>query len=120
MEVREGPDEGLAPAVSRGEKLTVGSAEGNTLRLGGDRAVSRYHLEMTPGPSSVTVRDLGSTNGTELDGKPLSLERTPLEDTSVLTIGRVRIEVKDGGKTPDSVTSVVQRTVIFVPDQARA
>lgn len=102
-----------------GSVTMVGRLEGEVLV--DDPGVSSRHLEIENfGPGMRYVRDLGSTNGTELDGKPLGHERTPLEEGSVLTIGRVRIEVKDGGKTPDSLTSVVQRTVIFVPDSARA
>lgn len=102
-----------------GSVTVIGRLEGDVLV--DDPGVSSRHLEIENfGPGLRFVRDLGSTNGTELDGKALSQERTPLEEGSVLTIGRVRIQVKDGGKTPESLTSVVQRTVIFVPDSARA
>ena len=102
-----------------GSITVIGRLEGDVLV--DDPGVSSRHLEIENfGPGLRFVRDLGSTNGTDLDGKPLALERTALTDTSILTIGRVRIEVKDGGKTPDSVTSVVQRTVIFVPSSAKA
>ncbi len=102
-----------------GSITVIGRLEGDVLI--DDPGVSSRHLEIENfGPGLRFVRDLGSTNGTELDGKMLGHDRVPLEDGSVLTLGRVRIEVKDGGKTPDSLTSVVQRTVIFVPESASA
>ncbi|MBL8783760.1 MAG: FHA domain-containing protein [Deltaproteobacteria bacterium] len=102
-----------------GSITVIGRLEGDVLV--DDSGVSSRHLEIENfGPGLRYVRDLGSTNGTELNGKPLGSNRHPLEDGDVLAIGRVRIAVKDGGKTPDSVSGVVQRTVIFVPDTARA
>lgn len=102
-----------------GSVTVVGRLEGDVLL--DDPGVSSRHLEIENfGQGLRYVRDLGSTNGTELNGRPLGARREPLEDGDVLAIGRVRITVKDGGKTPESATSVVQRTVIFVPDSARA
>lgn len=102
-----------------GSITVIGRVEGDVIV--DDPGVSSRHLEIENfGPGLRFVRDLGSTNGTELAGEPLGYDRVELKDGAVLTIGRVRIEVRDGGKTPDSVTSVVQRTVTFVPDTARA
>ena len=60
--VIEGPDRGLRVQVKDGA-ARIGSAEGCTLRLS-DRAVSRVHCELTVLADRVTVKDLGSTNGT--------------------------------------------------------
>jgi len=102
-----------------GAITVIGRLEGDVLV--DDAGVSSRHLEIENfGPGMSYVRDLGSTNGTELDGEPLGLTRMPFGEGSVLTIGRVKITVKDGGKTPDTLSNVVQRSVIFVPDAARA
>ena len=69
VEVVGGPSTGLA-VRSVGERLAVGSAPSNDLVLA-DRAVSRYHLEMTSSPYGVRVVDLGSTNGTWANGMRL-------------------------------------------------
>jgi pSer/pThr/pTyr-binding forkhead associated (FHA) protein len=114
-----GEDEIPVELPLAGTITVVGRLEGDVQV--DDAAVSSRHLEIENfGPGLRFVRDLGSTNGTELDGQPLGQERTPLEEGSVLTIGRVKLSVKDGGKTPENLTSVVQRTVVFVPDTARA
>ncbi len=47
--------------------VRVGSKEGNTLRLE-NPTVSRYHFELEPTTAGVLLRDLGSTNGTFVDG----------------------------------------------------
>jgi len=114
-----GEDEIRVDLPVAGSITVIGRLEGDVLV--DDPGVSSRHLEIENfGHGLRFVRDLGSTNGTELNGKPLSTSRRPLEDGDVLTIGRVKIEVRDGGKTPESATAVVQRTVIFVPDTARA
>jgi DNA-binding NtrC family response regulator len=52
---------------SAGEILRVGSKEGNALRLANE-TVSRYHFEIEPTAEGFLLRDLGSTNGTFVDG----------------------------------------------------
>jgi DNA-binding NtrC family response regulator len=47
--------------------LRVGTKEGNTLRLE-NGTVSRYHFEIEPTREGLLLRDLGSTNGTFVDG----------------------------------------------------
>jgi DNA-binding NtrC family response regulator/serine/threonine protein kinase len=50
-----------------GTILRVGSKEGNALRIVNE-TVSRYHFEIEPTPLGFLLRDLGSTNGTFVDG----------------------------------------------------
>jgi len=45
----------------------IGSRDGNDLRIG-DSTVSRFHLEIVATPAGFLARDLGSTNGTWIDG----------------------------------------------------
>ena len=63
--VVEGPSRGAR--VELAGTARVGSAEGSTLKLD-DRRVSRLHCEIVLGPKLTGVRDLGSTNGTFIDG----------------------------------------------------
>jgi transcriptional regulator with PAS, ATPase and Fis domain len=60
--VVDGPSRGLRCRVEGGT-AKVGSADGCALKLA-DRSVSRVHLELEVKAGAVTVRDLGSTNGT--------------------------------------------------------
>jgi DNA-binding NtrC family response regulator len=50
-----------------GAIVRVGSKEGNQLRIINE-TVSRYHFEIEPTPLGFLLRDLGSTNGTFVDG----------------------------------------------------
>ena len=58
---------GAAPIEGAGTILRVGSKDGNSLRLTNE-TVSRYHFEIEPTPLGFLLRDLGSTNGTFVDG----------------------------------------------------
>ena len=58
-----------------------------------DNRVSRRHVALEPGPDDrVIVTDLGSSNGTTLDGLPLD-DPTPVGEGSVVVIGDTRIEI---------------------------
>ncbi|HSO37312.1 MAG TPA: sigma 54-interacting transcriptional regulator [Labilithrix sp.] len=61
--VARGPDAGRLIEPEAGKGASVGTAPDNDLVLG-DPTVSRYHLELEPGRDGITVRDLGSLNGT--------------------------------------------------------
>ncbi|WP_448808025.1 FhaA domain-containing protein [Agromyces bauzanensis] len=54
-----------------------------------DSGASRRHAEVQWDGSRARVRDLGSTNGTQLNGAPV--KDAVLEPDSVITIGRTRI-----------------------------
>jgi adenylate cyclase len=58
-----------------------------------DNRVSRRHVALAPGPDgSVLVTDLGSSNGTSVDGLPVD-EQTAATEGSVVVIGDTRIEI---------------------------
>lgn len=57
-----------------------------------DPRASRRHLQLRPSGGGVTVVDLGSTNGTLLDGRPL-VGTEKLEAGSVVQIGDTAIEL---------------------------
>lgn len=54
-----------------------------------DTGISRKHLEILWDGHRAEARDLGSTNGSRLNGQPLT--RAVLEPDSVITLGRTRI-----------------------------
>src|SRR5262249_55808673 len=58
---------GGASIEGAGTIVRVGSKDGNSLRLQNE-TVSRYHFEIEPTPLGFLLRDLGSTNGTFVDG----------------------------------------------------
>ncbi len=78
----------------RDRPLSIGSAPDNAIALS-DRAVSRYHCRIEPGPRGCFVRDLGSTNGTWLNG--LRVQRQQLRPGAALRMGRTHLRVADRG-----------------------
>jgi DNA-binding NtrC family response regulator len=65
---REAVPSGMPATIEgAGTILRVGSKDGNSLRLQNE-TVSRYHFEIEPTPLGFLLRDLGSTNGTFVDG----------------------------------------------------
>jgi DNA-binding NtrC family response regulator len=87
LTVIEGPDRDAA--IDGGEaELSIGSAPANALILT-DSAVSRHHVAITPTPRGHLVRDLGSTNGTAING--VVVERAYLAPGAVIAIGQSRL-----------------------------
>ncbi|MBI3893169.1 MAG: sigma 54-interacting transcriptional regulator [Candidatus Wallbacteria bacterium] len=65
--VAEGPDAGRSVRLAPGAQVKVGKGSANDLALT-DGAVSAEHLVIRHRPDGFVVQDLGSTNGTFLDG----------------------------------------------------
>lgn len=78
--------------------LTVGRAEDNDWILTGTaarRALSRRHCRFDMGSRGATVTDLGSTNGTNVDGQPLAPRKPrPLRGGESIEIGVYRLLVE--------------------------
>ena len=74
-----------------GEVLRIGRAPDNDLVIA-DSRVSRYHAQIAPGPGGCQIRDLGSTNGTALAGRPVTHDR--LTDGDQLSLGGYTIHVR--------------------------
>ncbi len=64
--VVDGPMRGKRAQIHGGTGR-VGTAAGSDLKLD-DKAVSRVHCELRVGKDAITLKDLGSTNGTFVDG----------------------------------------------------
>jgi DNA-binding NtrC family response regulator len=92
--VTEGPDRGRSIEGAL-EELGIGTADGNDLVLT-DVTVSRHHVSITPTKRGHLVRDLGSTNGTAING--VAIERAYLKPNAVIAIGdsRLRFEAIGG------------------------
>jgi pSer/pThr/pTyr-binding forkhead associated (FHA) protein len=54
--------------------VTIGREEGNLLRLNDER-VSRYHAKIQLDNEDIVLTDLESTNGTRVNGNPVSIRR---------------------------------------------
>jgi hypothetical protein len=74
------------------EAVTVGRSRDCDVVVG-EETVSRFHAELRHGGDDEwTIRDLGSTNGTWLNGAPISEARVCRGD--VLSLGGLRLELR--------------------------
>ena len=84
-----------------GERVTVGKSSTNLVSLNHDSTVSRVHAVLENLGFAWSIRDVGSRNGTYLNGEKISAERV-LRSGDELRIGKSRLvfwEVKDADET---------------------
>jgi two-component system, NtrC family, response regulator GlrR len=110
LRVDHGPDAGRKVA-SNGNRIVIGSEIGAELQLE-DGAVSRFHCEIVATEGCVQIRDLGSRNGTLVDG--VQVTQAVLRPGALLGIGRnlVRFDaVADHARVPLSAEARFGRMV---------
>ena len=93
-----GPDAGRVIPLARGSHR-VGRGRVADIRLL-DPDVSREHLEITTGLSGVGIRDLGSTNGTWLDGDEIAAEVQLTRFGQLLRAGNTSLSVVASSEPP--------------------
>jgi signal transduction histidine kinase len=104
--VIRGVDEGkqfefTAPSV------TVGRHSANAVSLH-DTQVSRRHLELRGGPQGYELRDLGSGNGTLLNGQPV--QTAPLRSGDTIALGQTLLMFTIGrNEQPGSGSDLTER-----------
>ncbi|MCC6335638.1 MAG: sigma 54-interacting transcriptional regulator [Myxococcales bacterium] len=87
--------DGLAGAVTINTgSAQVGSSALNEVQVD-EPTVSRFHCEVGVGPGGAWVKDLGSANGTEVDG--VRVKEAHLKDGCVLTLGQVALRFSLSG-----------------------
>lgn len=72
------------------DRTTVGKAEANDVSLPGDDTISRLHAVFERYAAGWCVRDLGSTNGTFVNGERIWAER-PLRHGDEVRVGSTRM-----------------------------
>jgi pSer/pThr/pTyr-binding forkhead associated (FHA) protein len=88
--VRGKPEGKVIPLV--GSNFKIGRGETCHLRPNSEQ-VSREHAEFTISGESVVVRDLGSRNGTLVNGKALTTEVCKLKDRDLVQVGPLTFAV---------------------------
>jgi len=92
VRVVDGPDAGAVFAASA-DRFTIGTHERAELVLR-DSTVSRFHCQVGVEDGRITVRDLGSRNGTLVDG--VSILHAHLTDGATLRLGRTQLRFELG------------------------
>jgi len=94
LRVVEGPGVGQM-FESAGERTSIGSHPLNDVLLD-ERTVSRFHCEVTVGDTGFWAKDLGSRNGTVLDG--VLVKEAAIRNGSLLQLGRVGLRFELSGE----------------------
>jgi len=78
--------------------LTIGRRKGNTVVIDDEKASGR-HAEVVREDDQFLLKDLNSTNGTLMDGRPVT--EVALSPNDIMRIGRIRVAFKEkGAPTP--------------------
>lgn len=93
LEVLEAGAPRLVPL--EGDRITVGRADTNEVALTEDPLVSRLHAVLECYPGGWAIRDLGSRNGTSVEGQRLAGER-PLHQGDEILVGSTRMVFHSG------------------------
>ncbi len=80
------------------DRVTLGRASSNDIALSGDSAVSRRHAVFERYPAGWCVRDLGSSNGTYVNGQ--KIDGAWLEPDDEIVVGESHLVFRSG--TDDS------------------
>ena len=94
LRVKEGPDVERAFVRAGTEPVAIGTHPSNPVALT-DRTVSRFHCELALEGDTVRVTDLGSRNGTFVDG--VRVERAGMKPGTTLQVGRTPLSVRAVG-----------------------
>jgi S-DNA-T family DNA segregation ATPase FtsK/SpoIIIE len=115
-----GPSAGTVLPLLPGQR-TLGRSTSCSLPLP-DPDCSRLHAVLDVAPSGVLVRDLGSTNGTEVEGRAVEPEGTALGPGQLLRIGSSLLEVVlpgDGAVPASSSTDGKGHLLVNRPPRVR-
>jgi pSer/pThr/pTyr-binding forkhead associated (FHA) protein len=110
-------DEGKTVAVPLiREEISIGRMDGNTIRLT-EQNVSRKHARLTLRSGTLRIEDLGSYNGTSLNGSALSGVAS-LKDGDVILIGDYRLGIQEDRQADKQAPHVQPEASPVVPSPA--
>jgi FHA domain len=90
--VLEGPGHGPGETIEIATATVIGRDGRSGVRLEGDEFASARHARVDPRSDGTWVEDLGSTNGTFVNGKRITAER--LEPGDVLRVGQTELRLE--------------------------
>ena len=98
--------------------ISVGKSPENDLVLDGDPAVSRVHARLERVGPAWCITDLGSTNGTTVNGERLFAPRSIFDRDEVL-MGRTRLVLRDPTARGDVTTAPLKPPPARTPGEQR-
>ncbi|MFK7821561.1 MAG: FHA domain-containing protein [Planctomycetaceae bacterium] len=123
FKVLEGPIEHESLVIRDGEILTIGREEKADVPVPDDGQMSGLHLSVNCSGDACIIEDLKSTNGTLLNGKPVT-EKTAVANGDKIRCGNTQFEVQLSGApaVKASVVPVERQTAVSdeaSPDEAK-
>ena len=109
--VQQGPQAGQAFALNK-SIITIGREAGNDIVLESPQ-ISRYHTRLTLQGGVYVVEDLGSTNGTFLNGQRV-LRPTPVATGDLIGVGET-ILLKVQGVAGETIVERGQPQIVMPP-----
>ena len=107
------PDGRTRPVPLEADRITLGRSSANELCYADDAGLSRQHLAIERAGDQWTLRDLGSKNGTLLNGNRIGSAQT-LRPGDRISAGHLTIEYRESGAAPQAPAPAAANTVIFV------
>lgn len=103
-----------------GEKITIGRLDDNAFQIP-EPSVSSHHCEIVKKGNEFVVRDLNSTNGTFINGEPVT--ESSLKPGQILRLGQIEMRLETGappGKIPLDQTRPMPQGVKFDLERSTA
>jgi hypothetical protein len=86
----------------KGDKTTVGRVSDNAFEIP-EASVSSHHCELTLRGNDLFVKDLGSTNGTFINGD--KIEEGILKPGQILRVGMIEMRLETGDPSPSAAAA---------------
>ena len=99
-------------------RLSLGKSPDNDLPIPDDPAVSRVHALLEHIGPAWCITDVGSTNGTSVNGERLFAART-LADRDEILVGRTRLVLRDAGARGDITTEPLRAAPVRTAGEQR-
>lgn len=93
----------------KAEKTTIGRIEDNSFQIA-DASVSSHHAEISMRGDGIWVKDLQSTNGSFIDGEPIT--EAPLKPGQILRLGEIDMRLETGAPNDKKAAAATQTRVI--------
>jgi len=91
------------------DKTTVGRVEDNAFQIA-ESSVSSHHCEILLQGSEVIIKDLGSTNGTFINGQKVTTQ-SPIKSGQILRLGQVEIRFESGDPAPPAPKKLPEQSL---------
>ncbi len=112
LEVVAGPHQGARFSFDQPQTFLVGRAPNTSLQLLDDAHFSRHHFQLEVDPPRCHLRDLGSSNGTFVNGTRVS--EYSLRDGDVISGGKTRMRISLPGVPPAPPTPPPPRAPVLL------